>query len=67
MSQVPARRLMLSARTICGSSSTTRMRTTGQLSEGLARPIRSYVPPVLEALGLAEVEHGSRNNRMRAI
>jgi hypothetical protein len=25
-----------------------------------------YVPPVLEALGLAEVEHQPRNNRMRA-
>jgi hypothetical protein len=25
-----------------------------------------YVPPVLEALGLAEVEHNPRNNRMRA-
>jgi hypothetical protein len=24
------------------------------------------VPPVLEALGLAEVEHNARNNRMRA-
>ena len=26
-----------------------------------------YVPPVLEELGLAEVEHNARNNRMRAI
>jgi hypothetical protein len=26
-----------------------------------------YVPPVMEALGLAEVEHNARNNRMRAI
>jgi hypothetical protein len=26
-----------------------------------------YIPPLMEALGLAEVEHGSRNNRMRAI
>ena len=26
-----------------------------------------YVPPVLEALRLAEVEHNPRNNRMRAI
>jgi hypothetical protein len=24
------------------------------------------VPPVLEVLGLAEVEHNARNNRMRA-
>jgi len=27
----------------------------------------NYVPPVLERLGLAEVEHNPRNNRMRAI
>ncbi len=27
----------------------------------------NYVPPVLEHLGLAEVEHNARNNRMRAI
>ena len=26
-----------------------------------------YIPPLLEALGLAEVEHNPRNNRMRAI
>ena len=26
-----------------------------------------YVPPLMEALGLAEVEHNRRNNRMRAI
>jgi hypothetical protein len=26
-----------------------------------------YVPPVLEVLGLAEVEHNPRNNRMRAL
>lgn len=26
----------------------------------------NYVPPVLEALGLVEVEHNARNNRMRA-
>jgi hypothetical protein len=26
-----------------------------------------YMPPLMEALGLAEVEHNPRNNRMRAI
>lgn len=26
-----------------------------------------YVPPLMEELGLAEVEHNARNNRMRAI
>jgi hypothetical protein len=25
-----------------------------------------YVPPLLETLGLAELEHNPRNNRMRA-
>ncbi len=26
-----------------------------------------YVPPVMEVLGLAEVEHNAKNNRMRAV
>jgi hypothetical protein len=26
-----------------------------------------YLPPILEALGTAEVEHNLRNNRMRAL
>jgi hypothetical protein len=26
-----------------------------------------YVPPVMEVLGLAEVEHNLKNNRMRAL
>lgn len=37
------------------------------LKKGLRGRVGNYVPPVLEALGLAEVEHNSRNNRMRAI
>jgi hypothetical protein len=37
------------------------------LKKGLRGRFAMYVPPVLEALGLAEVEHGARNNRMRAI
>lgn len=36
------------------------------LKKGLRGRFGVYVPPVLEALGLAEVEHGPRNNRMRA-
>jgi hypothetical protein len=36
------------------------------LKKGLRGRFAVYVPPVLEALGLAEVEHNSRNNRMRA-
>lgn len=36
------------------------------LKKGLRGRFGNYVPPVLEALGLAEVEHNPKNNRMRA-
>jgi hypothetical protein len=36
------------------------------MKKGLRGRFANYVPPVLEALGLAEVEHNARNNRMRA-
>jgi len=36
------------------------------LRKGYRGRFANYVPPVLEALGLAEVEHQPRNNRMRA-
>jgi hypothetical protein len=36
------------------------------IKKGLRGRFANYVPPVLEALGLAEVEHNPRNNRMRA-
>ena len=36
------------------------------LKKGLRGRFGMYVPPVLEALGLAEVEHLAKNNRMRA-
>src|SRR3982075_745546 len=36
------------------------------LKKGLRGRFGVYVPPLLEALGLAEVEHNARNNRMRA-
>lgn len=36
------------------------------LKKGLRGRFGMYVPPVLEVLGLAEVEHQARNNRMRA-
>ena len=35
------------------------------LKKGLRGRFGVYVPPVLEVLGLAEVEHNPRNNRMR--
>jgi hypothetical protein len=37
------------------------------LKKGLRGRFGMYVPPVLEELGLAEVEHNPRNNRMRAL
>jgi hypothetical protein len=36
------------------------------LKKGLRGRFGNYVPPVLEVLGLAEIEHNARNNRMRA-
>ncbi|HEY3063016.1 MAG TPA: hypothetical protein VGL99_28925 [Chloroflexota bacterium] len=37
------------------------------LKKGLRGRFGMYVPPVLEVLGLAEVEHNPKNNRMRAL
>jgi hypothetical protein len=37
------------------------------LKKGLRGRFGMYVPPLMEAFGLAEVEHNPRNNRMRAI
>jgi hypothetical protein len=36
------------------------------LKKGLRGRFGMYLPPLLERLGLAEVEHNPRNNRMRA-
>lgn len=36
------------------------------LKKGLRGRFGAYVPPVLEVLGLAELEHNPKNNRMRA-
>lgn len=36
------------------------------LKKGLRGRFGNYLPPVLEAMGLAEVEHNARGNRMRA-
>ena len=36
------------------------------LKKGLRGRFGMYVPPVMEAMGLAEVEHNPKNNRMRA-
>jgi hypothetical protein len=37
------------------------------LKKGLRGRFAMYIPPLMEALGLAELEHNPRNNRMRAI
>jgi hypothetical protein len=36
------------------------------LKKGFRGRFAMYVPPLMEALGLAEVEHNPRNNRMKA-
>jgi hypothetical protein len=36
------------------------------LKKGYRGRVGMYVPPLMEALGLAEIEHNPRNNRMRA-
>ena len=36
------------------------------VKKGLRGRFGNYVPPVLEHLGLVELEHNARNNRMRA-
>lgn len=37
------------------------------LKKGLRGRFGMYVPPLTEALGLADVEHNPKNNRMRAL
>lgn len=37
------------------------------MKKGLRGRFGMYLPPLMEALGLAEVEHHPKNNRMRAI
>jgi hypothetical protein len=37
------------------------------LKKGFRGRFGMYIPPLMEVLGLAEVEHNARNNRMRAI
>jgi hypothetical protein len=36
------------------------------LKKGLRGRFGNYVPPVMEVLGFAEVEHNAKNNRMRS-
>jgi hypothetical protein len=36
------------------------------IKKGLRGRFATYIPPIMENLGMAEVEHNPRNNRMRA-
>jgi hypothetical protein len=49
-----------------GRSSSNPVKGWYGLKKGLRGRFGMYVPPVLEVLGLAEVEHNPKNNRMRA-
>jgi len=49
-----------------GRAATNRVKGWYGLKKGLRGRFGMYLPPVLEALGLAEVEHNPKNNRMRA-
>jgi hypothetical protein len=49
-----------------GRSANNPMKGWYGIKKGLRGRFGMYVPPVLEALGLAEVEHNPKNNRMRA-
>jgi hypothetical protein len=37
------------------------------LKKGLRGRFAMYVPPLMEVLGMAELEHNAKNNRMRAL
>jgi len=50
-----------------GRSSTNPVKGWYGLKKGLRGRFAMYVPPVLEALGLAELEHNAKNNRMRVV
>jgi hypothetical protein len=50
-----------------GRSATNQVKGWYGLKKGLRGRFAMYVPPVLEALGLAELEHNAKNNRMRAV
>jgi hypothetical protein len=50
-----------------GRSSSNPVRGWYGLRSGYRGRFGMYLPPLLEALGLAEISHDPRNNRMRAI
>lgn len=50
-----------------GRSATNPVQGWYGLKKGLRGRFGVYIPPLMEALGLCELEHNARNNRMRAI
>ena len=50
-----------------GRSSSNPVKGWYGLKKGLRGRFGVYVPPLMEALGLCELEHNPKNNRMRAI
>ena len=50
-----------------GRSPTNPIRGWYGLKKGLRGRFGMYIPPLLEVLGLAEVEHNAKGNRMRAL
>lgn len=50
-----------------GRSATNPVRGWYGLKKGLRGRFGMYMPPLLEALGLAELTHDAKNNRMRSI
>ncbi len=50
-----------------GRSSSNPVKGWYGLKKGLRGRFGMYLPPLLEALGLAELEHQPKNNRMRAM
>jgi len=50
-----------------GRSSKNPVRGWYGLKKGFRGRFGMYIPPLMEAMGLAEVEHNPRNNRLRAL
>lgn len=67
MTRLPTAAAVVRVRRVPSRSSANPIKGGYGLKKGLRGRFGMYVPPVLEAIGLAEVEHNPMNNRMRAI
>jgi hypothetical protein len=63
----PALVCVVGKTTLWGRSETNPVGGFYGIKKGLRGRFGMYVPPLMEALGLAELEHNARNNRIRAI